>query len=97
MPEINSKTKTPGEREHSLTLTGRRELCLSGIRDILSFDAEEAELLSSMGRILVEGEELKIGVLDTESGNVTLTGKISALVYKDEDGEVRRGLFRGRR
>ncbi len=94
MPEKYSKQDSL-PKSHGLTLNGRRELSLFGVADILAFDSEEAELQTVMGKLTVEGEELKIGVLDTNSGEVTISGKISALVYR-EDGEAKRGFFKRR-
>jgi len=45
----------------------------------------------------VDGENIKIGALDTDSGVVALEGDIGALTYSDSFGKEKKGLFkRGR-
>jgi hypothetical protein len=50
-------------------------------------------MITSGGDMAVEGEELKIGVLDTEKGGVSVDGKINAVIYYDTEGGGKRGLF----
>ena len=46
------------------------------------------------GTLTVEGEELKIGTLDTERGEVSLSGKINGLFYSDDGhSSEKKGLF----
>jgi len=68
---------------HSLKLTDRKHLILSGIKKISSFDNEEFLMESTFGNILLKGEELEIIKLDTHDGNVSIRGKVNSLTYLD--------------
>ena len=68
---------------HELKLIDRREISLTGIRKITSFDSEEFLLESNMGVILIKGSNLEIMKLDTHDGNVKIKGKINGFNYLD--------------
>ena len=68
---------------HELKLIDRREISLSGIKKITSFDSEEFLLESNMGVILIKGTNLEIMKLDTHDGNVKIKGKINGFNYLD--------------
>ena len=57
---------------HELKITDRREIFLSGIKKITSFDNEEFLMESNMGIILLKGSGLEILRLDTHDGNVKI-------------------------
>lgn len=68
---------------HELRIIDRREISLTGIKKITSFDAEEFLLESNMGPILIKGSGLEIMRLDTHDGNVKIKGKINGFNYLD--------------
>ena len=68
---------------HELKLIDRREISLTGIKKITSFDSEEFLLESNMGPILIKGTNLEIMKLDTHDGNVKIKGKINGFNYLD--------------
>lgn len=68
---------------HELKLMDRKEISLTGIKKITSFDSEEFLLESTMGPILIKGSGLEIMKLDTHDGNVKIKGKINGFNYLD--------------
>ena len=68
---------------HELKIIDRREISLTGIKKITSFDSEEFLLESNMGLILIKGNNLEIMRLDTHDGNVKIKGKINGFNYLD--------------
>ena len=64
--------------KHRLTLMDRRQLELSGVKDVVSFDESNVVLQTVCGMLSVEGEELHVQVLNTESGVVSLEGTVNA-------------------
>lgn len=87
-------TEEKKNKEHKLVLVARNELMLSGVEEVIGFDEENVHVRSSEGELYVEGNEIKIGTLDTESGNVTLSGRIDAIYYISEHGgKKKRGIF----
>lgn len=68
---------------HAVTINERKNLIISGVKKIDSFDNEEFLMETNMGYIDIKGEELEIVKLDTFQGNVSIKGKINSLTYMD--------------
>ena len=48
---------------------------------------------NTKGELVVEGEGIKIGALDTDRGVVTLSGRIDGFFYVSEEKNEKRGFF----
>ena len=59
-------------------------IVLDGIMNVLRFDERGVSLLSSVGRIEIEGEGLKIESLTKDDGEILVTGKIEGVFYSKE-------------
>ena len=92
---MNTKNVSGEAKAHEVIMTDRRELMLNGVRDVISFDEGLVELITEMGLMTVEGEEIHISLLDTENGRLTLTGKMSGIYYTDKAPRKKTGLFGG--
>ena len=80
-------------KEHEIKIIKRKEMSISGGEEVISFDEESVRLMSIEGEIYIEGENIKIGVLDTDRGLVTLSGKINGFYYVSEDKGTKKGFF----
>lgn len=78
-------------KPHSILLENRKKLVVDGVLDVIRFDDLTAELSTSLGDLIVEGEGLRIEVFDTEKGSVTLTGYIRVLDYLEKSGIPQKG------
>ena len=79
---------------HEIKLTKRESLVVSGVNEVESFDDVSAILKTVCGRLTVEGNNLKMTVLDTEKGLVTLDGTIELLSYLDEARSENKSVFK---
>ena len=68
---------------HEVKMTDRKNIFLTGIKKIVSFDSEEFLIESNMGDILLKGEGLELVKLDTTDGNVKIKGKINSMTYEE--------------
>lgn len=68
---------------HTINLTERKNIVISGVKKIDSFDNEEFLMETSMGYIIIKGEELEIIKLDTHQGSVSIKGRLNSLSYLD--------------
>lgn len=68
---------------HSITLNERKNIMITGVKKIDSFDDEEFLLETNMGYIVIKGQELEIIKLDTYQGNVSIKGKFNSLNYME--------------
>ena len=83
------KIDTIASLNHNITINERKNIIISGVKKIESFDNEEFLLETTMGNIVIKGSELEIIKLDTYQGTVSIKGTINSLIYdsiKKEEG-----------
>ncbi len=68
---------------HSLIIDGRKNISVSGVTEADNFNDEEIILYTSYGQLTIKGEDLQISVLNTESGDVTASGKVNSVSYSE--------------
>lgn len=80
---------------HNITISDRKNIVVTGVKKIESFDEMEFLMDTSMGFLLIKGEELEVIKLDTYQGNVSIKGTIYELSYMDSIGKKTKeeGLF----
>lgn len=81
-------------RTHTLSMTDRSALTLTGVSDVDSFNDQIVIMTTSQGELTVAGQELHISALDLESGRLSIDGHIAALEYADSRAPGKRGLWR---
>lgn len=77
---------------HNISITERKNISITGVKKIDSFDNEEFLMETTMGYLVIKGEELEIIKLDTYQGNVSIKGLVNSFGYvetgkKKEKGE----------
>ena len=77
---------------HRVELEGRDRLKVSGVEDVERFDETGIVMSTTGGTLVITGEDLHIGKLSLEGGELHVDGRIDALSYED-DGQARGGLF----
>ena len=70
---------------HGLSLAERKNVVVTGVKKIESFDSNEFMIDTTLGFLNIKGEELEIIKLDTYQGNVSIKGKVDALIYLDNN------------
>ncbi len=80
---------------HDLQLSDRRKLTMTGVTEVVSFDDSAVVLQTSLGTLLVQGQELQLKMLSQEGGRVAVEGQIAALSYEEprQSGAWKRRLF----
>ena len=68
---------------HSISINERKNIIITGVKKIDSFDNEEFLLETNMGYIIIKGKELEIIKLDTYQGNVSIKGLVTSLNYME--------------
>ncbi len=69
---------------HNVVLEGRKNLTVSGVADVDSFDEETVIVFTDLGELTIRGSNLHINRLSVEVGELTVEGEIAALIYSDE-------------
>ena len=70
---------------HKVYLNARKSAVLSGVRDVLSFDAKEVYLETEQGVLLIQGDELHVNRLSLEKGEIDIDGRIDSFAYSDRE------------
>ena len=72
---------------HKITLNGRKDLSVTGVTEVISFDDTSVIMHTPLGRLTVLGQQLQLRSLAPEGGNVTIRGQIDAISY-DQSGST---------
>ena len=72
---------------HSISLLERKTLVITGVKKIENFDKQHFLLETTMGVLMIKGEELELIKLDTLAGNVTIKGMIGSMNYAQENAK----------
>jgi len=75
---------------HKLSLIGRKTLTLTGIKEVISFDAKEVILDTVQGGLLLRGDDMNVTRLLVEKGEVDLEGRIDSLIYTERGKGAKR-------
>ena len=70
---------------HGLSLAERKNVVVTGVKKIESFDSNEFMIDTTLGFLNINGEEFEIIKLDTYQVNVSIKGKVDALIYLDNN------------
>lgn len=94
------KEKELNTFNHSVSIMERKNILITGVKKVESFDKEEFLLETVMGYLALKGEDLELVKLDTREGTVTIKGFIKGFDYidentkKDKDSSIISRLFK---
>ena len=69
-------------RSHTLQLSERKQLTMTGVSEVVSFDETVVVLQTSLGTLVVQGEQLQLKNLSQDGGQVAVGGQIQGLQYE---------------
>lgn len=73
-------------REHTLTLSDRKRMTLTGVLDVSEFSETQVILKTSLGGLCIKGSALSISKLDTDNGTLDVGGEIREIRYMNKGG-----------
>ena len=68
---------------HGISIAERKNILVTGVKKIESFDNEEFMMDTTLGFLSIKGSGLEIIKLDTYQGNVSIKGQVDSLMYMD--------------
>lgn len=69
---------------HRLELSSREHLTVSGVEDVERFDETGIVMSTAAGTLVVTGENLHIGKLSLDGGELDVDGRIDSVAYEDD-------------
>ena len=77
-----------GAGPHKFLVQGRKTAELTGVKEVVSFDAKEVVLNTTMGALIIRGNDLFVKRLTVEKGEVDLEGQVDSFIYADKPGKA---------
>lgn len=71
-------------KSHKIELLSRKTAGMTGVKDVVSFDAKEVLLETVLGTLIIRGDDLHVNRLNLEKGEVDVDGRIDSLTYLEE-------------
>lgn len=68
---------------HKISFENRGNGFITGVKDVLSFDASEIVLETELGILMLKGLDLHVTRLMVEKGEVEIDGQIDSLMYSE--------------
>ncbi len=68
---------------HKLSLNERKNLTMTGVTEVVSFDDTSVILRTALGTLEVQGQQLQLKTLSIDGGQVAVDGHIAALIYEE--------------
>ena len=68
---------------HRLSLNERKELTMTGVTEVVSFEENAVVLRTALGTLIVQGSGLQLKTLSLEGGQVAVDGNVTALIYEE--------------
>lgn len=78
---------------HNLIMENRGKITLTGVKDIHSFDDELVLVETEMGILTIKGLDLKMNKLNLDNSELSIEGKIVALIYSESEIEKKNKMF----
>ncbi len=81
---MQKEEKAVVRKKHGVILEDRKNLTLTGVKDVSGFDEQKIALNTELGELIVKGTGLHINDFSHETGELTLDGEIDSLVYSGQ-------------
>ena len=79
---------------NNIIMEDRRLVTVSGVSDVDSFDERTVTVFTEQGELSIRGADLHVSALNVETGELTVDGRIDALIYAED--QPKSGGFFGR-
>ena len=80
-------------KNQNLLLENRSKLTITGVEQVESFNENTIILMTVKGGITIKGEELNVGKLNLDDGNVKIDGTINGIIYNDKDSSQKGNII----
>jgi len=78
------------EKAHNIKLINREEISITGVKKINSLNNLEFDVVTSLGDLIIKGNDLEMKHLDVELGNLEIKGTIDEIKYAKESSKTQK-------
>ena len=79
LPDERILVKAP----HNLIIESRKDISITGVSEIDSFDENAVIAMTSYGELSIIGDNLHVNKLNIDSGELSISGNIRAISYSE--------------
>ncbi len=92
----DNRKSVPVSGNHSITIEARNKMCVTGVMDVSEFSEDKIEIVTNMGVLTVKGKKLNVNALNTDSGELKMSGEVKLCEYSNRGRRegVLTGLFK---
>ena len=90
---VNKMEEKKVQGMHNLIMENRNKITLTGVKDIHSFDDELVLVETELGILTIKGLDLKMNKLNLDNSELSVEGKIIALIYSESEIEKKNKMF----
>lgn len=80
-------------KNQNILLENRSKLTITGVEQVESFNENTIILITVKGGMTIKGEELNVGKLNLDDGNIKIDGIINGIVYNDKDSSQKGNII----
>jgi sporulation protein YabP len=80
-------------KNQNILLEDRSKLTITGVEQVESFNDNTIILMTVKGGITIKGEELNVGKLNLDDGNVKIDGIINGIIYNNKDSSQKGNII----
>lgn len=84
------------ENKGNIDIVDRKNIQVTGISEVINFNEEEINLVTTLGGLNIKGENLKMNKLDVNNGQISIVGIINSLTYKNYKQNNKKDSILGR-
>ncbi len=64
-------------------MTDREEAIISGVEEVISFDENCVVLRTACGILSIDGKDMRVVNLNTDTGEINISGVIDGVIYPE--------------
>lgn len=83
-------------KHHDLRMQNRKQLDITGVQNVESFDSEEFLLQTELGHLTIRGQNLHIKNLSLEEGILSIEGLVHSLMYLNPGSQAKNKSLLGK-
>lgn len=75
-------------KNHNFIMENRNKLVLTGVKNVDSFNETEVVVFTELGELKIKGKNIFISKVNTDSGELEMTGNIESAQYGNNTDRV---------
>ncbi len=77
--------------KHKVVIENRELTSIEGVEEVISFDEESVICETTMGTLMIRGNEMHVEKLNLEQGILTVTGEVETMEYSEPGSFAKTG------